>query len=259
MNTVVTRSAPPGVSLQELLQGLYAREFELAPDYAQAYLLEHASPRGVANQIDTFHWYRPCLPPPGGVVLDWGCYHAPDSCMLRAWFGDRLRLHSCDMGARDRFRTFHDFARTTYTELADEVELPYATNMFDAVIGSGVLEHTAMDDESLRELRRVLKPGGVLILSYLPNRLSVKEWWRRVVRGSGYHYRTYGLAEAQTLLKRRGLLPVEASYHSFLWERAVASVGLSHRKGLVTLLRRALPIQAFQGGLSFIARKVPMM
>jgi ubiquinone/menaquinone biosynthesis C-methylase UbiE len=38
--------------------------------------------------------------------------------------------------------------------------LPYAPNTFDAVVASGVLEHTAMDMEALKALFRVTKTAG---------------------------------------------------------------------------------------------------
>ena len=71
-----------------------------------------------------------------------------------------------------------------------------------------------MDYESLKELHRILKPGGTLIITYLPNRLSAKEWGRRVIRKRDFHNRLYGLAEARQLLKRSGFLPLMTTYAS---------------------------------------------
>src|SRR5262245_16242217 len=170
------RPAPGDDSLRQLLADLY--QDQLALDPGNGYLHEHGSERAIANQVRTFHWYRPYLSE-GGSVLDWGCNHAPDSCLLRAWFGDRLKLYSCDFVEADRFSVFHDYAQPVHRRLDDEVLLPFEDDQFDAVIGSGVLEHTARDADSLRELYRVIKPDGVLVISYLPNWLSVKEWLRR--------------------------------------------------------------------------------
>lgn len=50
--------------------------------------------------------------------------------------------------------------------------LGYKTAVFDAVILSDVLEHLADPARTLTEIRRVLKPGGVLYLT-TPNRLSI--------------------------------------------------------------------------------------
>jgi len=48
---------------------------------------------------------------------------------------------------------------------ADIVALPYADDGFDAVICSEVLEHIADDTRAIREVLRVLRPGGVLAVS----------------------------------------------------------------------------------------------
>lgn len=44
-------------------------------------------------------------------------------------------------------------------------ELPFATSAFDCVILSEVLEHLHEDERALREVSRVLRPGGVLAVS----------------------------------------------------------------------------------------------
>ena len=71
---------------------------------------------------------------------------------------------------------------------ADPLKLPYADESFDAVIGSGVLEHTAMEGESLKEVYRVLRRDGVFVVSYLPYAYSWNEWRRRS-RGVDFHHK----------------------------------------------------------------------
>ncbi|MCI0685435.1 MAG: methyltransferase domain-containing protein [Gemmataceae bacterium] len=235
-------------SLEALLARLYREQLAQTPGVP--YLLNHGRPSAIANHVRTFHWYRPFLPQTGDV-LDWGCQHAPDSCLLRAWCGARLRRHSCDFPEGARHRVFHDYAAAAFTPLTDNDRLPFAAQSFDAVIGSGVLEHTACDLDSLRELYRVLKPGGVLIVTYLPNWLSVNEWWRRVVRRQGFHRRLYGMGELTHMLKHHGFYPLAARYHTFFWERACPP--------LAGLLRRLLPIQVCSSTLCVIARKLRSM
>lgn len=248
---------PDDAALQGLLEDLYREQRALDPE--DGYLLEHGSPRVIANQIRTFHWYRPYLPA-GGAILDWGCNHAPDSCLLRAWFGDRLSLHSCDFVDSSRFQAFHDFAQTDHRRLEEEVQLPFASNCFDVVIGSGVLEHTAMDYESLKELHRVIKPEGLVVISYLPNWLSYGEWARRHVRKREFHRRLYGMSEAKQLLKRSGFYPIVSGYHTFFWERLASNLGLrSWQRGLAKAMSRILPVEVFSSTLYFIAQKVRVM
>lgn len=47
---------------------------------------------------------------------------------------------------------------------ADIQQLPYADNFFDCVLSSDVFEHVRLDHQGFREILRVLKPGGILIL-----------------------------------------------------------------------------------------------
>lgn len=244
-------------SLQALLEDLYRQQLSLDP--GNHYFRIHGTPRFIANQIRTFHWYRPYLPE-SGTVLDWGCHHAPDSCLLRAWFGDRLILHGADFADPRRFRVFREFAGATYQQLRDVVTLPYASGSLDAVIGSGVLEHAAMDYESLKELWRILKPGGVLVITYLPNWLSFQEWRRRVVQKQGYHRRLYGVAETKHLLKHSGFYPEAARYHTFFWERVCERLGSGRWQSVLGKVAAGmLPFQVFSSTLCFVARKRPTM
>jgi ubiquinone/menaquinone biosynthesis C-methylase UbiE len=114
------------------------------------------------------------------------------------------------------FGVFRDYARPKYTQLNNSMELPYPENTFDVVIGSGVLEHTAMDQEALKALFHVLKPNGLLIISYLPFRWSWDEFYRRRILKSDFHRRLYGKQETETLLKRWGFYPIEISYQTFV-------------------------------------------
>jgi SAM-dependent methyltransferase len=249
---------PSPAELEALLANLYRRQRAKSSDN-HGYLAEHARPACIANQVRTFRLYRPYLPE-RGMVLDWGCCHAPDSCLLRACHGDRLDLYGCDFAPPRTFRVFHRFAQLKYAALADNVSLPFVSGMFDAVIGSGVLEHTAMDRESLKELYRVLRPDGTLVVTYLPNRLSVHEWVRRVVRRRDFHRRLYGLAEARKMLLSAGFYPLEAGYQTFVWKRGLEKIGLG-RWGVP--LGRALsclaPVHLFCGTLYLIARKMLSM
>lgn len=191
------------------LELLIHRSLEDNPD--SVYLREHAQPNRIAGHVRAFGEYVPHLPD-RGHILDWGCHHAPDSCLLKSAFENRFRLHGCDFVEPQVYARFHEYAGLDYRRLTDIVATPYETGSFDAVIGSGVLEHVAMEYESLKELHRILKPGGVLIVTLLPNRLSWREWGRRVIWKRDFHERCYGLAEARRLLKRTGFVPLSAKH-----------------------------------------------
>jgi SAM-dependent methyltransferase len=237
----------PFDELRETLATLYRDHAEL---FAGGYMRVHGRPKCVDNQVRTFRWYEPYLPA-DGRVLDWGCNHAPDSCLLRAAHGDRFELHGCDLWPEEAYPAFYRFAGLDYKRLDGPVRLPYSSEQFDVVIGSGVLEHAAMDYESLKELYRVLRPEGLFIGTYLPNRLSTMEWWRRTVLGRDFHRRLYGRAETSGLLKRTGFVPLTVTHHTFFWERMLGRAA----GPLGGLLRRLLPVHHFCSTFRFIARK----
>jgi len=240
--------------LKETLERLYREEIAAQP--GNGYLREHEAPIFVDAQVRTFEWYRPHLPA-SGAILDWGANHGPDSCLLRATYGDAIELHACDFPEPGRYPVFQAFAHSQYRKLDDIVALPYDANFFDAVIASGVLEHTAMDDESLKELHRIMKPGAPLVISYLPNWLSVKEWKLRVIDRRDFHKRRYSIAGTIALLKRRGFEPKEWGYHSFFWERRLERLGFSaDASERIAGWLRKLPFDSVKSTLCLIAVKV---
>lgn len=199
----------PSLTPNEVLAHLYAGQTAFASD---PYLEQHADPRFIAGQVNVFEWYRRFLPS-SGPVLDWGCRHAPDSCLIRATYGDQFEHHACDLPPEGQYAVFHEFAGVEYQQLTDPVQLPYESGQFETVVASGVLEHVAMDYESLKELYRVTKVGGRLIITYLPNRLSWQEWRARRSHRLA-HRRLYSLRLIRELLLRTGFYPEQLGYQT---------------------------------------------
>jgi len=91
---------------------------------------------------------------------------------------ERPRL--LDATARDKLVSSRDFAPASYLLAASEA-LPFEKDIFDAVLMNEVIEHVQDDKETLREIHKILKPGGVCIL-FAPNKGYLFEthgiWWR---------------------------------------------------------------------------------
>lgn len=234
------RIEPPAVTteaLAGLLAGLYRRQVEQLPD--EAYLRVHSGLAFLRGTLAVYRFYEPWLPREGRI-LDWGCHHAPDACLIRARFGARLAMDGCDLFDREIYQVFFEYAGLRYQPLSDAVRLPYADGSFDCAIASGVLEHVPMDYESLKELYRVLKPGGRLIVTYLPNAASVEEWRLRRRGRDGLHRRLYSPSQFRAMLTHSGFWPLAIAYQTQLdalpadhrslsWLRPVARAAQLHR------------------------------
>jgi SAM-dependent methyltransferase len=204
---------------------LYAAQIERSPH--DTYLRQHAEPAFVAGAEKVFAFYEPHLPQ-AGRILDWGCRHAPDAGLIRAR-RPSVEIEGCDVLAPDQYRVFYEYAGLRYRRLEHLFQLPYADASFDVVIAAGVLEHVAMDYESLKELHRVLRPEGRLIVTYLPNRGSVEEWWLRR-KNAPSHARLYSRRDFREMLLHTGFLPVVLGYQTQLDL-------LPRSSGLASLLR----------------------
>ncbi len=235
------------------LNNLYASSPSADTD---GYLQWQSGHNAVRRHVEAFLRYEPYLPSTGRI-LDWGCHYAPDACLIRHRFGKDIELHGCDFGTIEMRRFFHESASLRFSELTHLYKLPYEDEHFDAVIGSGVLEHTAMDLESLKELHRLLKTDGVLVLTFLPNRLSCTEWCSRRL-GLSHHRRRYSRREIRELLLHYGFAPLLARYHQFIpagrWQ-----AHFRHLYWLNGVLESMWPTRMFCTNIMVVARKCTVM
>jgi SAM-dependent methyltransferase len=130
----------------------------------------------------------------------------------------------------------------------DATRLPFADATFDTVVTSEVLEHIQDDVTAIKELHRVLKPGGSL-------GVTVPTWWPEKInwmlsdeyhapKSPGGHVRIYSETELRAKLRAAGL-DVFASHHAhalhspYWWLKC--AVGPSNNDHpLVTRYRRFL-------------------
>jgi SAM-dependent methyltransferase len=248
-------------SYEKELARLYSLQAEAGDD---PYLHSHSRNTAVIRR--QIHIFERCADVFQNArrVLDWGCRHAADACMVRMLRGGDVELHGCDVDPPN-YRVFFDFAGLKYTELKHPYQLPYEDNVFDVVIGSGVLEHVPNDSESLKELYRIIRPGGAFLMTMLPNRYSYTEWLNRRL-GNPHHLRMYSLAEALHMFMHHGFRPMRCGYHQVLPTLSSPSRGifdLSLANKLVEFmfplngfLEKCWPINKFATNIFIIGQKV---
>lgn len=109
--------------------------------------------------------------PGGSLVLELGCGLGHDGLeLLRA--GYRLVETDVAPGQLGHARRMHQaegFGEAAGHLLADAAHLPFADCSFDGVLMVAMLHHLPDPPGALREARRVLRPGGVLVLGTEPN------------------------------------------------------------------------------------------
>ena len=121
----------------------------------------------------------------GKRVLEVGCGDGVLSCYMAR--------QGSEVSAIDNSNLAIDYAKENSLRLklaidiriASAYELPFEGEVFDAVVSSDVIEHLKDVDVFLKEIKRVLKPNGVAIISTpirvtesLSDPLHVTEWFQ---------------------------------------------------------------------------------
>lgn len=116
-----------------------------------------------------------------GRVLEAGGGVGMYAARFRQQFTDDVQLFDIELERVAEAR------QTIPTALVAAAEaLPYPTDYFDAILSHEVLEHVVDDRQSVREMVRVLKPGGRMAI-FVPNRWYPFETHGHYWRGQ-YHF-----------------------------------------------------------------------
>ncbi|PTH86364.1 SAM-dependent methyltransferase [Streptomyces sp. A244] len=151
----------------------------------------------------------------GDRVLDAGCGTGRALPPLRAAVGASGVVLGADLTPamlREAVRAGRD--RDGQLLLTDVAALPLRSRSLDAVFGAGLISHLESPAENLRELARVVRPGGVLALfhpigraalaarhgrSITPDDLRAEPNLRPLLAGSGWRLTSYVDEDARFL------------------------------------------------------------
>jgi ubiquinone/menaquinone biosynthesis C-methylase UbiE len=105
--------------------------------------------------------------PPGGLFLEIGCGRGVGAALLLREFSPAA-VHAMDLDEDmiNEARKYLNGAEKQHIHLyvGDAMQLPYQDAAVDAVFGFGVLHHLPDWPGGMREIARVLKPGGIYFL-----------------------------------------------------------------------------------------------
>ena len=132
-------------------------------------------------------------------AMDLGCGTGLNLDYL-AEYGDAVGLDSSEQALEFCQQRGH-----TRLCLADS--LPFADNSFDIITALDVVEHIPDDLAVMREVRRVLKPNGLIIVS-VPAYGRLWSYWDQILG----HYRRYTTSSMRRLCRRAGLDALKVSY-----------------------------------------------
>jgi len=101
------------------------------------------------------------------VVLEIGCGNGTGTKLIQKYFSPK-KIYAVDIDEKMLKKAQKKNNDTNIIfEIADVTKLPYADNTFDAIFDFGMIHHIVEWKVCLKELKRVLKPNGELILEDL--------------------------------------------------------------------------------------------
>lgn len=181
------------------------------------------------------------------TVIDLGVFPGTLVRQLKILLKDRVLCYGAGLKIDDDFRNFMSSyvekcidieLDPFYLKSNDRIHIPFETGYFDAVIATEILEHLISPIEMISEGSRILRNGGLFIIT-TPNVSHIGAVYKLLMGRSNYerlerspmylqndpwrgHIRFYDKRELETLLYSSGL---ELIYHRYYRE-----LGWSHAK-----------------------------
>jgi SAM-dependent methyltransferase len=163
-------------------------------------------PIDVASRAGAVEAIRPILEKdPRATVLEIGSSSGYFLAHLRAFFPS-ARIVGSDY-IRDVTVEAAALVPTVPVVQMDIVNCPFADDSFDVAVALNVLEHIEDDGAALRNLSRIIKPGGILVLE-VPAGPHLYDFYDEHLK----HFRRYRMAELRDAVQAAGLEIVRSSH-----------------------------------------------
>ncbi|KKP36230.1 MAG: Methyltransferase type 11 [Candidatus Roizmanbacteria bacterium GW2011_GWA2_32_13] len=144
-----------------------------------------------------------------GKILDFGC---GDGFFAEHVFGkDKINV-GLDLFSNDRIKEAISKKIYKTVKLYDGVTIPYSDNYFNIVVSNCVLEHIPNIKSSLKEIQRVLKPGGFFITSVMADQWEDNLFGSKIfgsiylkyMRKTQVHHNLFSVEKWESYFKKAG-------------------------------------------------------
>lgn len=137
---------------------------------------------GLTNYLREFFIYKFLAPAKSDKLLDIGCASGRQIFKIADQIaeGQGVDIAASFIARADEFKEKKQLKHVHF-QVSEIESLPFPSAYFNKIICAEVLEHVADKDAALKEIKRVLSPGGALIVS-VPNLNADGTWWGRVLR-----------------------------------------------------------------------------
>lgn len=151
-------------------------------------------------------------------VLDWGCGNGHFS-----YFLTKHGYHAAGFSFEPSPACMKGNALFAHVEgsTTDPSTLPFANGRFGGVFSIGVLEHVyetgGSESSSLKEIHRVLRPGGKFLCFHFPNKQQwIEPAGKLVGRLEHFHHRKYSLDQIKAMVGDAGFTLSEWGRYNIL-------------------------------------------
>lgn len=183
-----------------------------------------SKPFGV-GKVRTSSWYIPALKLKYGLlslretkgkILEVGCGGGAMSRAIKHYRHD-LVVTGCDI-SRKALRMAKIDSQGMKFYYGDVYSLSFKNNSFDAILAFDVIEHLDNPQKALRELHRVLKPGGILHFAIpyegsflnLEGLLSIFKWNAKEIYCG--HVNKFAIGDAEKITEKQGFKLIKRSF-----------------------------------------------
>ena len=146
-----------------------------------------------------------------GKILDIAC----GTGIVFPYYGDRA-IYGVDI-SKDMLKYAKSRTPKAKLKIADAKNIPYKDNTFSVVITSRFICHTPEYEKIIKEMTRVVKPGGSLIIDF-PNKysLSIITTLIRLWTGKLAHYNLFSFSQIKKIAKSNNLKVEEVMAKAFI-------------------------------------------